>query len=211
MRARERLLASASRLFAERGLDGVSVREIAADAGVGHAGVNYHFRTKADLYREVLRQNAPEQGRGLEGLEDDGSPGSARARLEAWLRGFIEQATTAPGVVAQGLIRHEFLRPGGPSDLVYRTVIGPHHRGLEALIARVRPDLDEIDLRIAAVGIISQGLIFRLSRNVTLRNLGVDDLDADLRRRISERFVENALRGLGLERDAPPAPERPAK
>ena len=57
--ARELLLAAAARLFSERGLDGVSVREIGAEAGVGHAGVNSHFRSKHALYQEVLLRHAP--------------------------------------------------------------------------------------------------------------------------------------------------------
>ena len=57
--ARARLLAAASRLFAQHGFEGVSVRDIAAEAGVGHAGVNYHFRSKSELYKEVLRKHGP--------------------------------------------------------------------------------------------------------------------------------------------------------
>ena len=199
VRARERLLDSAGRLFAERGLDGVTVREIAADAGVGHAGVNYHFRTKADLYREVLRLHGPKPGQGVASLEDDGSREAALQHLKAWIRGFAMQATTAPDAVAQGLIRHELLRPEGPSEEVFQAVIRPHHEGLERLIARVRPDLDDTDVRVAAIGIISQGLVYRLTRPMTLRNLGVTDLDQDLLARISERLLTNALGGLDLD------------
>lgn len=48
------LIESATALFAERGLDDVSVREIAAAAGVNHALVFRHFGTKAGLLRAVL-------------------------------------------------------------------------------------------------------------------------------------------------------------
>ena len=49
------LIGSATELFAERGLDDVSVREIAAAAGVNHALVFRHFGSKAGLLRAVLQ------------------------------------------------------------------------------------------------------------------------------------------------------------
>ena len=50
----EALIESATRLFAERGTEGASVREIAAAAGVNHALVFRHFGSKERLVRVVL-------------------------------------------------------------------------------------------------------------------------------------------------------------
>ncbi len=52
---RERILKVATDLFAEHGFDGASVREIAKQAKVNLAAVNYHFSNKQNLYHEVLR------------------------------------------------------------------------------------------------------------------------------------------------------------
>ena len=49
-----RILAAATRHFAEFGYDDTSVRNIAAEAGVNPALINYYFRSKDDLYREVV-------------------------------------------------------------------------------------------------------------------------------------------------------------
>ena len=51
---RTRLVKTAERLFAEQGVDAVSVRAVNAAAGVGPASVNYHFGTKDDLLAAVL-------------------------------------------------------------------------------------------------------------------------------------------------------------
>jgi AcrR family transcriptional regulator len=51
--AKERILASAERLFAGHGFDGVSLREIAAGAGAQLALIHYHFGSKLDLYRAI--------------------------------------------------------------------------------------------------------------------------------------------------------------
>jgi len=49
-----KLVATAERLFAEKGYHGVSVREITAEAGVNLAAVNYHYTDKRSLYLEIL-------------------------------------------------------------------------------------------------------------------------------------------------------------
>lgn len=51
---RAAILAAARRVFAERGLDGTSVREVAEAARVNNAMIYYHFKDKDDLYQSVL-------------------------------------------------------------------------------------------------------------------------------------------------------------
>ncbi|TDN57916.1 TetR/AcrR family transcriptional regulator [Paraburkholderia sp. BL10I2N1] len=53
---REALLATASRLFRERGIDGVGVAEIAREAGLTHGALYAHFRSKDDLATEAFSQ-----------------------------------------------------------------------------------------------------------------------------------------------------------
>jgi len=54
---REKLVAAAERLFAERGYTGVTVRGIAAAAGVNWSLVGYYFRGKEGLLAEVYRRH----------------------------------------------------------------------------------------------------------------------------------------------------------
>lgn len=49
----EHLFDVAAELFAERGLDGVSVREISRAANVSIAAIYYHFKSKEGLFAEV--------------------------------------------------------------------------------------------------------------------------------------------------------------
>ncbi len=69
MTTRERLLNAATRLFAENGYRGASVRDICNLAGANPGAVSYHFGGKRQLYRSVLRRAAA-------GLADMG-PGAA--------------------------------------------------------------------------------------------------------------------------------------
>jgi TetR/AcrR family transcriptional regulator len=74
---REAILAAAIDLFSERSFEGASTREIARRAGVTQPLVNYHFRSKDDLWRaavdsifERMRRSARERAHGLRGVDD---------------------------------------------------------------------------------------------------------------------------------------------
>lgn len=60
---RERLLDEAERLFAQKGYDAVTLREITSAAGTNLAAVNYHFGSKENLYVEVFRTRCLERAR----------------------------------------------------------------------------------------------------------------------------------------------------
>lgn len=54
--AKARIMAAARRLIAERGFVGVTVRDITDSAGVNTAAVNYYFRSKDELIRNVFEE-----------------------------------------------------------------------------------------------------------------------------------------------------------
>jgi AcrR family transcriptional regulator len=58
LNSREKLVKSAEALFSAKGFRDVSVREIAAHAGVNAALVGYYFRGKQALFNEVYRAHA---------------------------------------------------------------------------------------------------------------------------------------------------------
>lgn len=57
--SRERLLSAAGELFAERGYDRTTVREVGLQAGVDPALIARYFGSKAALYLASLRRSAP--------------------------------------------------------------------------------------------------------------------------------------------------------
>lgn len=51
--AKDRILSSAKKFFAIKGFETTSVREIAKDAEVNLAAINYHFRSKEELFQSI--------------------------------------------------------------------------------------------------------------------------------------------------------------
>lgn len=52
---RRRMMHAAGPIFAEKGCDGATVREICAAAGTNIASINYHFGDKESLYHETVK------------------------------------------------------------------------------------------------------------------------------------------------------------
>lgn len=59
----ERLVATAERLFAERGIEAVSLRDITNACGANSAAIHYHFGSKERLLRAILEHRAAELGK----------------------------------------------------------------------------------------------------------------------------------------------------
>ena len=91
-----RILDSAERLFADRGIDAVSIRDITRAAKVNLAAVNYHFRTKQGLVAEVFaRRLKPVNEKRLELLSRVEATAGAgvpavKAVVEALVRPVVE-------------------------------------------------------------------------------------------------------------------------
>jgi TetR/AcrR family transcriptional repressor of nem operon len=65
---RAHIVATAARLFRERGYDGVGVAELMAAAGFTHGGFYKHFRSKADLMAEASASGLSQIAARTEGL-----------------------------------------------------------------------------------------------------------------------------------------------
>jgi AcrR family transcriptional regulator len=86
---------AARRLFATRGIDGVSVREIAAEANQRNTGsVHYYFRTKEALVSELVVDGAKlindRRNAMLDELERKGSVKNLRSVIEVLVKSSID-------------------------------------------------------------------------------------------------------------------------
>ncbi len=108
------ILDASELLFAEQGFVGVSIRDIAAEAGVNIAAVNYHFGSKERLLEALFaRRVVPVNKRRIELLAEAlAGRKSKQARLRAVIEAFIRPPlalgdSTSHG--ARGLVMMRFL------------------------------------------------------------------------------------------------------
>lgn len=71
---REKILQTAHKLFADKGYNGVSVREISKSADVNVAAINYHFENKENLFKETVSQCMTEMATDLRALYEEKKP-----------------------------------------------------------------------------------------------------------------------------------------
>jgi len=120
---RDRILRTAERLFAERGFNGVSVRELAAAAQVNIASIGYHFKNKEGLLSEVYRRHCEpmieERLRGLAASSRLRGKARVAAIIEAFIRPALQQVEVEDGAT---FIRLRAVLSGENSELLEKLV-----------------------------------------------------------------------------------------
>lgn len=146
-----RILEAAERLFSTRGIDGVSLREITAAAGVNSAALHYHFGSKEAVLEELFALRARpiaerrEQLLGKLKLDKHGRP-----VLEDVLRAFLKPALDAlntPDGIAFTLLRARivFEREEVKREALRKAFDHSSEMALQAL-AKALPKLSPRDL-----------------------------------------------------------------
>jgi AcrR family transcriptional regulator len=136
------LLVTAERLFARSGIDGVSLRQIAAEAGsANNSAVRYHFGSKDELLHAIFtyRLGGLIQRRALLVARID--PDDLRARVEAHLLPLLELAE-APDCNYVSFVE-QLQRSAAESVFAEQDEALQSHAALVADLRRLLPELPE--------------------------------------------------------------------
>ncbi|MFT4193974.1 TetR/AcrR family transcriptional regulator [Ottowia sp.] len=147
-----RVVAAATRLFAEKGMEKVALRELTSAAGVNLAAVNYHFGTKEALCEAVLdslaeRVNARRLARLGQVLDEARSAGrrpALPAILDTFVAPYLDDEAADGAVLVQLLIKDRV----SPSDMTARIIrrhFDPLARAYIAAFALACPDVNPDD------------------------------------------------------------------
>lgn len=134
---KERLLQQATRLFAERGFQHVTVRDICGAASANVAAVNYHFGGKPGLYEEVLRAAIREMHVTTVEIEQAGAGEKPERQLTHFVRIFLQRAMERRNGWIHQLMMHETQNPTPALDLIVEAVIRPRLAYLADVVARM--------------------------------------------------------------------------
>jgi TetR/AcrR family transcriptional regulator, regulator of cefoperazone and chloramphenicol sensitivity len=165
-----RILAAAEDLFAERGVSGTSVREVAERATVNSALVHYYFGSKEGLYRSVFVAVASEVGAMASEVARRG--GSASERLRHYVEGFAAFVVTHPN------------RP----RLMMRELI----EGAPTLRRAIEEGLEPVHLRVLRE-IVAEGISAGEFRNVDVQLFPLTVLGMVVQFVIARPLIETAV------------------
>ena len=166
---------SAAQLFASKGPDGVSLREIAQAAGVNHGLIHRHFGSKEALRQEAMEMMAEEIREEL--VRGDGSVGDLVDLFEN-----VAQRESYWRSLARALLDGE-----RPEDIQrYFPVI-------EQLVAKLPPDGPDAPARLDLAQIIAMALGWLVFEPYIVRAMSLRaDSPAELRARMIARAAERA-------------------
>ena len=149
---REKLLDSAELLFAEKGIDATSLREITTHADVNLASVNYHFRSKDELiwsvYERRFKAISDRRVDLLNQLEENNQQPELEEVLDAFFRPVIEATHLPDGSIAKfmPLMGRMYLERPDLRSRIFDQLIRPMADRYIAAFTHCLPHLSQIEV-----------------------------------------------------------------
>jgi TetR/AcrR family transcriptional regulator len=145
------ILAKTIPLFASRGFSGVSIRDVARQAGMTPAALYHHFPDKQDLYRQALKQAFSDRGSRLTAVLK--SEDTCEQRLTKFIAHLCEDMAEDPDFLP--LVQREML-DGNQERLkaLAEDVLGDLFVTIAELIREFSPGSDPHMVAISMVGMV---------------------------------------------------------
>jgi AcrR family transcriptional regulator len=201
---KRRLVAAASRLFAERGFHGTTVRDIAARAEANVAAGNYHYGSKKALYLEVLRAQfagirAALRERGADWstreLAPLGRPELVR-RLRARIKVMLDLLIGPPPGLHGTLMQRELCDPSEALPVIVAEFIAPMHAEMAEIVVRLAPGASRKAVERCVFSIVGQALYYRFTMPAMLLLLDMKSYPRGYTKDLAEHIAEFSLGGL---------------
>jgi AcrR family transcriptional regulator len=182
-----RILAAAEAVFAARGFEGASTREIAAQAGVNISSLHYHWASKDALYVAVFQDvfdRLTDLLRGTLGkLAEERSREVVVARVMGELVAFLADNPTVPKLLVRRLLESDVALG------VDRDVLGPAWGVFREWMGKSGRRLSETELRLGMLSAYSVLLIYMLDSASYQSVLGGSVVTMPLRVEVERHLV----------------------
>jgi AcrR family transcriptional regulator len=136
---RARLLKAAVEVFAERGYENSTIRDICSRAGANVALIHYHFGDKLELYREVLRYSLTCGNGPAPVMAASESALAPEDALRQVIRAMVEKVlqTGDQANLRYRLMLHEFMQPSSAAARVVQELMRPTYDRMREIVGEV--------------------------------------------------------------------------
>lgn len=167
---RVRILEAAGQMFAERGFESTTVRDICQAAGANIAAVNYYFGDKERLYIEaVVRAHRWRLDQATLPNWDANTP--PRKRLADFIHTFFRRVLGGPDDTWRTrLVMREIMQPTAACAEIAQSNIRPQFEILQGILRELLPDSSDEELHLTAFSIVGQCLFYHVAGPI-IRNL----------------------------------------
>jgi len=193
---RQKLLEAAEELFAQRGFDGATVREICDRAGMNVAAVNYHFGDKEALFVEAVKSAYDCATKGLPPTWPPGTPPVEKLRTFIRMMATVMNGPVRPS--AMQLMMREMANPSPAVVALVEQYTRPMAHGLVGILGELFPHLPPRRRMMIGFSVVGQCLFYRQNRQIAGILFGKETIAALDPDEVAEHITKLTLAGLGL-------------
>lgn len=189
---KEKIVRVAMDIIAEEGFHNITIRKIAARAGVNVAAVNYHFGSKDTVINEALKNVTDQLKSSFLYLKTNNE--DAEVKIAVFIKNYTHLMFKYPDII-KNMINHAIYNKPLDQHVEYMTFLETEGAQLiKQVIKQLRPDQEEDYLELKTLYLIS-GLSFPFLMGQHIKTImGVDLYNDQTRQTYTHILLESICR-----------------
>lgn len=186
---KEKIIQVAMDMIAEEGFQNITIRKMAAQAGVNVAAVNYHFGSKDVLINEALRHVMNQLKNTFEYLKTGNE--DEETKLFTFIKNYTDIMFEYPDIIKNMISRAIHDKPFDGHEEYLAFIQREGFELIKKTIGQKRPELDDYILSLKTLNLIS-GLSFPLLMGEHIKPImGMDLYNEEIRQMYTKLLLEN--------------------
>ena len=185
------IILAAGELFASKGFDGVTTRQIAKKANVNLGSMHYHFQSKEAIYIETFRFALTKgKKKRIQELDKKKSKIQTPKKLAVLILEVIEAffedvLLTKDPEWLHPLMARELTQPSSAFHIILEDLFKPEHEGYVSLYRAAKPDSEFDETAIWSFLIHAQAIFYTLGHEIVKTIVGENGVNKNFVSKIS--------------------------
>jgi AcrR family transcriptional regulator len=202
----EQIIFAAMKVFSRYPLEVATLRMIAKEADVTLSLITYHFKTKENLYQEVLARVLPQITEAMHdqfrAIQETGLPSfeTAKNLLRNSILSAADKLYGNPNLNLLGqIIMREHFAPSPMYKTLYEQYFKKVLDSLALLITAITGETDNRKVSLQAFSILGQMISIAFQREMMMRYLGLQNFSEHETNELKDLVIHNIFAQLGVD------------